>query len=227
MEINAKQVEYIKNNYDDFGQSIIMTSLKNNDFLWAPEYAQELFDLWGLLPDENNPYLQFTNYLESQELLSKKIIEVAAGRLARVGQRIASYQAKINEGTITVYDTLLDRNLKAENSLVLKREKFTPNTSLKDTDLVVALKPCTATEEIIEGACKAQKDFVIALCNCDHSPSGIFDGYYDPEEYYRYLRDFAHRQISLNDNGKLVETKLAGNYHYDVPVLQNIKVKRR
>ena len=227
MELTAKQIEYIKRNYDKWGQKKIFEAIKYDDFLWAPEHALELFDYYEELPSENNPYFNFTKYLEEENLLSKRIIEVAAGRLARVGQKIANYQAKTKEGTITVYDNLLDQSLKTENALILKHENFSRKISLDDTDLIIALKPCTATEEIIISACKAKKDFVIALCNCDHSPSFTFDGYYDLEEYYRYLRHFAHEQITANDNGQLFESQLPGTYNYEAPILQNIKVKRR
>ncbi len=227
MNLTTEQEQFINNNYDEYFAGYVYNCVAKEDYLHAPEHVLELFDQWGLLEDEINPYLQFSNYLNEKTDIARNVIEVSAGRLARVSQKIAHLQFEKEAGTITAYDKYL-LNLASDNqNYKLVRENFSEKTNIVSTDLIVALKACGATEIIIKRAIEEKKDFVIALCDCDHSPAAMYDGYYDLAAYRNDLRTQTLELLEKHDGGDLVEDVLSGTYRVDIPVWRNVKVKRK
>lgn len=220
MNFNEIQIKEINKRFP----SSVANKLLNNP---SEELYLETLDILGALRDDENPYLQFYKYLKDTSDLSQDILEISGGHFARLGQRIASYQMRIASGSITVYDPELLLTNGAEERLVLMPEKLLRSTDISDKDLVIGLKPCDPTEEVIKTSCENQKDFIIALCACDHSPSATFDGHVDLYSYREDLRDITKRMLKHYDNGELVETVLEGNYREEIPIWRNQKAKRR
>ncbi len=225
MEITREQENFITGNYQTYQAEYILNAMKKDDTIYAPEYALEIFDAWGLLAEEVNPYHNFGKYIIENTNVGRDVVEVSAGQLARLSHRLRSEQIKLGKGTLHVYDKMLKDVIVNEN-YVVHRENLNELTNLGSASLIVSLKPCKANELVLRRAITENRDFIIGLCDCDHSPSCEFDGYYDLEAYRETLRREAKELMAIY-GGELIETVLPGTYRKEIPIWQNVKVKRK
>lgn len=213
--------KYLKEHPDTF------TELEKDYLLWysknwdrrreVPYFVLELYDELGILPDDRNVYNEFMDLLEEEVGVDgKNILEVGGGILPRLGERIALSQ---NRGSLTIYDPRLSREIESSDSFVLLRENFTRELNGDGYDLVVGLKPCDITEDIIRWAIDNKVNFMIGLC--DGGLHGEpYDFYDSTEEWLHSMRYIASRGVEEQQMGKLYVKKLDG-CDYNYPVIYN------
>ena len=135
---------------------------KGRDDLFLPDLIRELYDYFGIIPEEKNIYLGFIELLQSQfDIRDSHIIEVGGGIFPTLARRIARLQ---NRGTITVYDPMISAYESGNTKLELVRNNFTPSTDVSNTDLLIGFMPCKGAEDLIESATSHEIDFMVALC---------------------------------------------------------------
>ncbi len=189
---NEEEQEYLKN-------ESIKSILETPGLM--PDVARQMLEVIGYYDDkkEKSGYETFMNIAEEEFGLDKKIVEVGGGIIPVLGHKISLRQ---NHGSITIYDPRLTSHYPATDKFILKKEKFSRNTDIKDTDLIISFMPCTATYELIDTVTKKRKDFLIALC--EGGPHGEpYDYFESDEEWVNAMLLLAQRGIEDNDMGKL------------------------
>ena len=89
---------------------------------------REIYDYFGWIPEDENIYNGFCEFLDSKfGLDGKNIVEVGGGHLPQLAKKIS---AKQKTGKITVYDSALSIYEKESPRFILKRECFSKNTNL-------------------------------------------------------------------------------------------------
>lgn len=195
----------------------------SNGELYGAECIREIYDELGLIPDNKNIYVGFSDIIEKEfGIENKNIVEVGGGHIPRLAKRLEKKQ--IN-GKVTVYDPFLSKYEKSSSKLSLIRNKFDGNTKIpEETDLLIGLQPCAAAEKIIEVAFKYNIDFIIALC--EGGPHGEwFDFYESDEEWLCSIITRAKRGVEENDMGNLVVEKSLVKYNDSYPVIYNKRKK--
>lgn len=196
---------------------ILWFSKKWNGRGEIPHFVLELYDELGILPADKNVYQEFMKLLQKEVGVDgKNVLEVAGGILPRLGERIALSQ---NSGSLTIYDPRLSREIEDRDSFILRRENFTRELNGDGYDLVVALKPYEATEELIRWTIDNRINFMIGLCD-----GGIhgepYDFYDSTEEYLNGMKYLAARGVESQNMGKAYVKKLK-NCDYDYPIIFN------
>ena len=100
--------------------------------------------------------------------MDTNILKVGCGEIPKLGKMIASYQFKINSGTITVYDEKLKITKSKYPNLKLNNELFTESIDIKDIDLLIGQCPCKGTNVLINKALEEEKDLFVGICNCEN-----------------------------------------------------------
>lgn len=201
------------------------TIMRIKDFMKHAKYPaayhidiiREILDYLGKIPDSENIYIEFLNQIESLfPINGKNIVEVGCGAFPNLAKRM---KLKQKSGTITVYDPRLDLRVPKTEGLILKKETFTRNTPIENTDLLVGLMPCKGAEPIIDQAIKNKIDFIIWLC--EGGPHGdYYDFYEDDEEWLYSMTSIARRGIEDNKMGKF-QKKYIKKYSEIYPIIYN------
>ena len=169
---------------------------------------------------DNDFYEEHFNKLKDNFDLGCNVLEVCSGILPVFSNLIAAHQIKIGVGTITAFDPKLFMQMSKYKNMKLHKEKVTLQTDISGFDLVTAILPCEATEDVLTLACQNQKDFYIALCGCEHGNDEYEDYMYSQPHYERMI-NVAKKLVKENNNGTLVIDKLSDKYNYDYPILYN------
>lgn len=203
--LTKKEIDYLLSYQGDLEE----------DIRRYPDYFRQIYDELRLIPDERNIYLGFMELLQEEfSIENKNIIEVGCGRIPTLAKKISLKQ--IN-GTITVYDPLLNREEKETNKFHLKREKFTKNTPLQGTQLLIGFMPCEAADIMVERAIKERIDFMIALC--EGGPHGDLIDYFESDEEWRNsLIIYANNRLE-DDNQSSLKFKSLEKYKNPYPVI--------
>lgn len=209
MDKKQQLIHYISNHpelFDDYDKKFLIqyiNSEKDDEFL--PDLIRELYDRFGMIEDENNIYVAFINLIRRFfDIEDAHIIEVGGGTFPCIGRRISLLQ---NRGTITVYDPKLCMDEKENDHLTLKRETFTRDTFVGDTNLMIGFMPCKGAEALVDSATDHGIDFMVALC--EGGPHGDYFDYFESEDewidsmFYR-----ARRGIEEHGMGRLARTYL-------------------
>ena len=190
--------------YTDFELSYIKNCITHNYFpdLFFDEGIREIFDEIGYLPDDENVYKIFLNYITSLcDVNDKNIIEVGGGVFARLSKRLSLEQ---KNGKITVYDPRLDPTIESTDRFVCKKEDFTIDHDIGDTDLMIGLMPCQGAEPLLRQALDHDRDFILWLC--EGGPHGdCFDYFEDADEWVGSIMYWAGR--SLEEKGQKLRVK--------------------
>ena len=205
--------------YTDLEYSYIKYYFQSNEFLIdenIDEGIRELVDEAGLLPKEENIYDYFTDFITDRyDVEGKKIIEVGGGVFARLSKRLSLKQ---KNGIITVYDPRLDPTLEATNKFILKRDRFSVDTDIKDTDLLVGLMPCEGANSLVAQALRKDRDFILWLC--EGGPHGdMFDFYEDAENWMKSL--IYYTRMELEQRGKTLTLKKEDRFA-PYPIITNV-----
>ncbi|MEG0021661.1 MAG: hypothetical protein RSB77_00655 [Bacilli bacterium] len=214
-ELKAKVYNYLKIYGDLYPEGI--KELIEKEYMNKPEadVFMELYATLDLYKPEENPYKGIANIIENKFGVDNNILEIAGGCYPTLGEEIDKRQAKINKGTITVYDPcLLMTNL---GNIKLHKENFYFLEKPEQYDTLVGVAPCSATISLIENAMSKGKNLLVSPCSCPHFPSWYEPGLYDDEkEWFRYV----YNVIRMYDNnqGKLETEYLETSYDYRYPV---------
>ena len=122
------------------------------------------------------------------------------------------------KGKITVYDPRIIRP-QDSRELVLKKEKFTTETEMEDTNLIVGLMPCAGAEPLITQAVSNRIDFMVWLC--EGGPHGdCYDYFEDEFEWLDCMRIIARQGVESQNMGKL-KVKYLEHFSRDYPIIYN------
>lgn len=183
---------------------------------YIDEGLREIVDEAGLLPQDENIYDYFTDFIiDRYDIEGKKIIEVGGGVFARLAKRLSLKQ---ESGLVTVYDPRLDPSIESTDKLVLKKETFYVDTDIEDTDLLVGLMPCEGANSLIAQATRKDRDFILWLC--EGGPHGdCFDYFEDADEWLNSTIYFAERD--LESRGKVLTIKKEDKFS-PYPIITNV-----
>ena len=206
--------------FDDYERDYLLKSVLRcrSKYNYNLDYLREIYDELGLIPDDNNIYIGFSNFIKKNfDIENKNILEVGGGTLPRLAKRIINLTDK---GTITVYDPRISKYEKDTDRLILKRENFNKKIDVRDKDLIIGLMPCKGAEPLIESAVENNKDFIVGLC--EGGPHGdCYDFYESDEEWIDCMKLIAREGIKDNNMGKFNIKYLNKKYNYKYPIIYN------
>lgn len=224
--LNKEQIKLVKNFivsnacfYSAYEKEMLLKSvyspykIKN-----LPNLLLQIYDYLNIIPAKNNIYNFFVDFISEISGLDKNIVEIGGGVIPCLSKKIALRQKK---GHITVYDPRIMQKNFAIPNLTLKKEKFTQNTPVDNIDLLIGFMPCEATQTIIDKACNANIDFIIALCDdIGYNDTSYFES---SDEWQHYIKYITSRKLEQTTLGKL-------NYQYvkrglEFPIIYNNKVR--
>ena len=207
-----------KEMFSEFEIDMIKDMILSGDYpnIYHQDVIRELFDEVGLLPDKENIYEAFIGEIDNQfNIKNNHIVEVGGGRFPRLAKRISLKQ---DLGTITVYDPRLDREEKSTDKMILKRENFTKDKSLKEFDLIVGLMPCQGINPLLDAAISNNKDFMVWFC--EGGPHGDYYDYFEDDyEWFDSTMSHLEHQVKKNNMGKVKMKTLSRFSEY--PIVYN------
>ena len=197
---------FLKNKKDLFSEfelDMIKDMILNGNYpdLYHQDVIREIFDELGILPDNENIYLTFLDEASRHfDIMNCRVTEVGGGTFPRFAKRLSLKQ---KNGIITVYDPRLDPNELSTDKMILKKEEFTPHTSIANTDLLVGIMPCGGIEPLLDQAVSQNKDFMVWFC--EGGPHGDeFDYFEDDQEWFDSTMSRLERNVKKNDMGKVM-----------------------
>ena len=194
--------EYIENHFFE--------DIHSNE---VPDILMQVYEELGIFPSGGMFYHKHLKLLKQLFPIDGNIVEIGSGRIPAFANLLAKEQMQIGKGTITLYEPLLVELEAKYPNMTLHKEYFNENTDINNSDLVVGIMPCEATESILANAIKSKKDFYVAMCGCVHSPlqSMYMFGYgTSPEIYQQQVIEKAQTLI-----------KEYAPYHMEVTKLKN------
>ena len=201
-----------KEKYEQFYNEQRRKFIENHFFrdIEKKESADILMQLYSELGLDEGRVTFYNAHIEKLKSifgLDRDIVEVGAGFIPAVANKIATYQLLINKGTITIYEPHLLYHKSKYPNMVIHKEKFTEKTIINKNALGIGILPCEATEVIFRNFCKNKMDFYIALCDCEH--------YLGQKTFI----DLARHLTKDDDNATLKIETLGPEFHYDCPIL--------
>lgn len=161
------------------------------------DIVMQVYQETGVYNDfPDNKYTKFYNYLRERYDLNQHLLEVASGKFPSFAKVVASRQ-RVGSVTVMDSDTIIDEL----EGLKIIKENITRETDVSSYDLIYAISPCEALEEIIRVANKNNIEFCALACGCIHIPFSrpqwreIFYG-----EYIDYLESILESTIPENLN---------------------------
>ncbi len=205
--------EYIEDNF--------LKEIHNN---CAPDILMQVYSELDIMPSPASFYHKHLRLIKQLFPIDGNIVEIGSGRIPAFANLLASEQKHIGKGTITIYEPLLVELEPKYPNMTIHNEDFTNNTDISNTDLVVGIMPCEATETILESAIRNQKDFYVAMCGCVHSSLSNFYGFYgtSPELYQEQVIEKAKVLTKKYNNGTIEVTRLK-NTEINYPIIYNKK----
>ena len=181
---------------------------------------REIYDELGMINEENNLYLGFTNLIDEIFGINRKIVEIGGGIIPSLSKHIALKQ---KHGKITVFDPRLAITETNISNLKLIREKFIKEKAPQNKELYIGLQPYGGTKAIIETACKTNTDFIIVLGELGIEKNSFID-YYEYDIEQQHLIYDAKNLVRDSKLGSLEITDL-DRYGSSYPVIYNKRMK--
>lgn len=206
-EEETKLVEYLMkygDYYDDVQKEFLISNFFKPELKKAPT-IESVRSYLGLIPDEEDSYIGYFEFLKANFDLGVNIGEIGAGTMPVLAKYIDEYQQEIKRGTIEVYEPLLAP--KHLGNVILSKRLFNGETK----DLYIARAICETSEVIIETANKENKPFSVMMCSC------IPKGYPSYDEWVYGLLDTAEKGSS--DEFDIQIKYLNENYKDSHPVI--------
>ena len=179
----------------------------------------------GMIPDEDNYYLQIKNLIMGDYDIASNILEVGCGVFPLFSLMIDKEQKGIGKGNITAYDPEI-RTTKGFGNIDLHKEYFGNDTNISGIDLAVAIKACEASLPFALNANKNHVPFVLGFCGCVH------DGREKPgnathDEVNQWIARISEAAYYTLPNGfdMLSSIIMIDNGDGCVPILQTVKSK--
>ena len=150
---SEEEMEYVYENMENF-----LNGGTHIDLLAQIAYAI------GEKPQNGDLYEQYFSFLKNHYDLNGDILEVGCGMYPAFAAMIDEYQQKSNKGTIEVYDPLIITSKLGR--IKINKSEFDSESDIKKFSLVTSIFPCRVSMDIVEKACKEDKDFSILMCEC-------------------------------------------------------------
>lgn len=216
-----KFIEKYKDKFTELEKRVILAASPESSKTFLTDVVRQVFSELEFIDEEDDIYNAFIDIIEKEFGLERNIVEIGGGVVPSLAKKIALKQ---KTGTITVYDPRLIDTLYSDiPNLTLKRQKFSKETNIPDSNLYIAFMPCEATEMIIEAVGEKKQDFIIAAC--EGGPHGeMFDYFESDEEWLGCMLYYAKRKIEKADLGELCTTDLE-EYNDPYPVFFNRRSK--
>ena len=206
---NERMINYIKEHFWDSMDEVV------------PDVLMQLYSEFGIL--KNNFYLEHLNKLKQRFDITGNILDVGSGVIPAFGNLVAKEQLRIGSGTITLYDPKLILVKPKYPNMKLVKKEFTLDTDVSNFDLITGILPCGATEDIIESACKNNKNFYLAMCGCTHFKAFPLFTPLTAETYQDHVIGLTNNLLKKYNNGELVIEKLDDSHELNYPILYNKK----
>lgn len=126
----------------------------------------QLLSKYDVIKNEKDFYKVFAETLKKYNLLNGNCCEVAAGEYPRLSEIIYP-TVEEKHSNLTIYEPTL--TIKKLGNAKLVKEKFTFETDISGYDTLFGMFPCEATIPLIEKSITADKNLLVAFCDCDHS----------------------------------------------------------
>ncbi|MCM1246110.1 MAG: class I SAM-dependent methyltransferase [Roseburia sp.] len=197
MEEKEKFEEYRRQNPNELTDKQFAAVLDEMEHPKAGLISDEYLDfkLWCKgMPSRQEAFADFISKWLAPDR-GKKILEVGAGRTARLSRLLAAkgYQMTGMDPQLEIDSSEED----AKTNIRRIRAAFDYQTAdLTEYDYVVAQEPCEATEHIVRAATEQGIPFLMVLCGVPHS---LISGEMPEDVYawYDYLQEIAGEDVSL------------------------------
>lgn len=211
-----EKLELLSNYFNEHGNSYKDVEIRRIMNQFGTSYGDHLTQIYyalGLLEDEENPYIGFTQLIEKLYGLDINILEVGGGVYPALTSEITKRQLVIGKGSITVYDPLLSKNVNFKKAILVK-EGILNTTDFSKYDLVIGKEPCSATTILIDNCLKQKKDMLVSPCKCYNLLPEYIEYDDDPlTDWYNYVKNY------MGNYTNTVETNyLSKKMHYDNPI---------
>ena len=202
---NKDALQYIKDNFWECTTSFDI-----------PDILMQVYSGLNLYDNDIDLYFNYLNSIKSIFKLDCNILEIGGGMLPILSNKIAIEQLNIGKGTITMYDPMLAATKSKYSNLKLYKHEFTSSTNIDDYDLVISIRPCDVTEDLIKRVCEEKKNFYIQMCGCTHFTIDQIRKYgLSAESYQKFIIDLANNLLGEEVN----ITKIDNKFGIDYPIL--------
>lgn len=220
MQLTRKQekdiVEYLKTYRSEYSEETLNYIIDNYATALDKEdktcELEQIYARFAMFSVNRNLYKFCLEKIMQNHSINSNILEIGGGCYPILTNYISKEQIKIKGGSVTVYDPKLvvDKML----TIQLKKQKFTLDKDISKYNLIVAVRPCEATEDIIKQTNKYQKELFLVLCKHKHF-SDISSKYKksnlsDWEEYVRELIYSDSKNFKIDEFR--TPTKLGADY---------------
>jgi len=188
----------------------------------VPDVLMQIYTELGITYHNKGFYEEHINNIKKNFNIKGNILDVGCGSIPAFGNLIAKEQLRLGSGTVTLYDPHLAMNKPKYPNITLVKDVFYSKCDVSKYDLITGILPCDATDDIIESACKNNKNFYIAMCGCVHYDGYPYD-YMTPKYYQSCTINMAEKYLKEYDNGELVVEKLDDRFTIDYPIIYNKK----
>lgn len=173
-------INFIKKHKDFYPEYLINNRLQKCKF----GYTCDIDQIYCYLNQVDIKDTIYFNFYELSckyfNLKNKNLLEVACGYIPILSSIYKENNISVEATNIKI----LIKNYKGVKTIEYDLNK---NYNLKHYDLIIAIRPCSITEHLLDNCYKYKKDFMIYLCPCIHKPkSGDTISSY--EEWIIYLK---------------------------------------
>lgn len=180
--------DFIKKNFlSDYFENFV-----ENDIM------DQVYSAVGVYDNTPNIYDTFIEEMQRNFDIDRRLVEVASGWYPALAEKVSVRQKC---GSITIYEPSL--LMDTHDKFKIIKEPLEESTIVTDADMIYALRPCNAIENIIKVANHNDLDLFVGLCGCTHF--GVFDDFFevldeDLKKWYKYLEELV--QVTLPANRK-------------------------
>ena len=216
-EAKEKVLEFLQKygkNYTDEDLKFITTNFLYLLGIKASDVrVNQIYHEIGAYKKENDPYYGYLNILKKYFSIDCNILDVASGCFPAWAHCIANDQVNLSNGKITLYDPMLVTDKPKFEKMILKKEFFQMDTSIKSYDLVTSILPYTITNQLLQKLLYDNMNFFVALGN-NSGHQNNFD-YFNKEETIEKVKNY----VEKTNQGTLYIEKLGNDYNNHLPIL--------
>lgn len=177
-------------------------------------FINELYSKLGVYSEDEDHYLAYLNIMKKYFSFDCNILEIAGGFYPVMAEKVSSLQIP-GKGSVTVYDPHL--LFEKKDSLILKKQEFTKNDSMKVYDFCYGIMPCEATEVMVRKANSEKKPFFLGLCGCiAHLPLSLIYGATE-NRWFNYIGNVHDK--TKDDECETTVEYLDNSYGIEYPIL--------
>lgn len=173
-------INFIRDNKDFYHEYLFNNRLSKCYFGYTCDIDQ-IYCYFNLVDIKKTIYYKFYNIVSKNFKVNKlHLLEIACGYIPILSSIYKERGIDID----AVNNKILINNYKGVNTI---EYDLNNDFDLSKYDLIVGIRPCYVTENIIDNCYKNKKDFILYLCPCIHNSKSKmkFDGY---DDWINYLK---------------------------------------